>query len=201
MKTAVNWFGIAGGALVLIVVVVSLFVPWWQLVAGEDLVKANVSPVNTNFNLTGSSFTVPLLFALNITSMILMISAGITMLIYSLKPSASYADKLLRFSYRKPLYSLILFTVGLFATTLIVKSILGFEIPLMGATNVLLPAEMTQGTTVTVPIVTGFGWPFLLTIAAATLCIAARLFHKKVAPIQEITVRQPMVVTTPPLAR
>lgn len=201
MKTAINWFGIAGGALVLVVVAVSLFVPWWQLVAGEDLVKANVSPVNTNFNFTGSSFTVPLLFAFNLTSLILLVTGGITMLIYSAKPTASYAGRLIGFSYKKPLFTVILFVAGLFAATLIVKSILGFEIPLMGATNVLLPAEMTQGTTVTVPIVTGFGWPFLLTIAAATLCIAARLFHKKVAPIQEITVRQPMVVTTPPIAR
>jgi hypothetical protein len=201
MKTAVNWFGVAGGALVLVVVAVSLFVPWWQLVAGEDLVTANVSPVNTSFNFTGSSFTVPLLFALNITSMILMISGGIAMLIYSVKPSASYAGKLLGFSYKKPLFTVILFVAGLFAATLIVKSIVGFEIPLMGATNVLLPAEMTQGTTVTVPIVTGFGWSFLLTLVAAGLCIAARLFHKKVAPMQEITVRQPMVVTTPPVSR
>ena len=201
MKTAINWFGIVGGALVLVVVAVSLFVPWWQLVAGEDLVKANVSPVNTNFNFTGSSFTVPLLFALNITSMILMISGGITMLIYSVKPTASYAGKLLSFSYKKPLLTVILFVAGLFAATLIVKSILGFEIPLMGATNVLLPAEMTQGTTVTVPVVTGFGWSFLLTIVAAGLCIAARLFHKKVAPMQGATVRQPMVVTTPPISR
>jgi hypothetical protein len=45
----VNWFGLAGGVSTIVVIVVSLFYPWWQLTVGEDLLKANASPVNTNF--------------------------------------------------------------------------------------------------------------------------------------------------------
>jgi len=197
----VNWFGIAGGTMVLLVVAISLFTPWWQLIAGENLVRANVSPIYTNFDFMGLAFTIPLLLALNISTMILMIAGGIAVLIYSLRPSASYSEQLLSFGYKKPLYSLVLFTIGLFAMTLIVGYVLGISIPLIGSTRVVLPTEFTQGTTVSVPIAAGFGLPYLLTIASSTLCIAARLFHRKIALIQKTsTDKTAPIVTTPPVA-
>ena len=163
--------------------------------------KANVSPIYTNFDFMGLTFTIPLLLALNISTVILMIAGGTAVLIYSVRPSASYSERLLSFGYKKPLYSLILFTISLFVITLIAGSVLGFSIPLIGSRTVMLPAEFTQGATVSVPLATGFGLPYLLTIAAATLCIAARLFHKKIAPIQEISIGKASAnVTTPPAA-
>jgi hypothetical protein len=182
MKTKVNWFGIAGGTLVLLIVAISLFTPWWQLVAGEDLVKANVSPVYTNFDFMGLAFTIPLLLALNISTMILLIAGGTAMLIYSFKPSASYSERLLNFGYKKPLYSLVIFTIGLFAITLIIGYLFGFSIPLIGSKSVTLPSNLTQGTTVNVPLATSFGFPYVLVIAASTLCIAAKLVHKRIDP-------------------
>ena len=66
----INWFGVAGGALTLIVIVVSYYNPWWQLVIGENLMKINASPMNTNFGLLGNQFTIPLISALNIGSIL-----------------------------------------------------------------------------------------------------------------------------------
>ena len=184
MRAGINWPGLAGGVAVILLVVISLFVPWWQLTVGEDLVKANVSPIYTNFDFIGSSFTIPLLLALNVSSIILMTAGGVAVLIYSVKPTTIYSKQLLSFGYRKPLYALIFFIIGLYATTVVVKSVFGFDVPLIGSAIVTMPTEMTQGAMVSVPMVAGFQWPFWLAVAASVLCIAARLFHPKIVPIK-----------------
>jgi hypothetical protein len=51
MVWKVNWFGLSGGVLILIGTVAAVFVPWWQVTIGENLVQTNVSPFNTRFNL------------------------------------------------------------------------------------------------------------------------------------------------------
>ena len=181
MQAKINWFGLAGGISVLLLIFLSFYFPWWQLVVGENLVKANVSPIYTNFDFISGSFTIPLLLALNISSVILMAAGGIALLIYSVKPLASYSKRLLSFGYKKPLYSLILFIVSLVAITLAVKSVWDLNVPLMGSAQTTLPSEMTQGATVSVLMVAGFQWPFLLALATAGLCIAARFYDRKIA--------------------
>jgi hypothetical protein len=79
------------------VIIVSLYHPWWQLTIG-DAVKINVSPMYTNFGLLGTHFAIPLLYALNIGSILTFLCSGIIMLIYSLAPTKSYAKELLDFS-------------------------------------------------------------------------------------------------------
>jgi hypothetical protein len=181
LQAKINWFGFAGGISVLLLIFLSFYFPWWQLVVGENLVKANVSPIYTNFDFISSSFTIPLLLALNISSVILMTAGGIALLVYSVKPLSSYSKRLLNFGYKKPLYSLILFIASLVAITLAVKSVWDLNVPLMGSAQTTLPSEMTQGATVSVLMVAGFQWPFLLALAAAGLCIAARFYDKKIA--------------------
>jgi hypothetical protein len=185
LQARINWFGFAGGVTVVLLIAVSIFVPWWQLIVGDSLVEANVSPIYTNFDLLDNAFTIPLLLALNVSCIILMAAGGVAILIYSIKPGASYSNRLLGFGYRKPLYSLILFVVGLVAIVLIVKSVLGLEVPLIGSGNTMLPPEMTQGATVSVLMTAGFQWPFLLAIVATALCIAARFYHKSAVPSQK----------------
>jgi hypothetical protein len=180
MDTKVNWFGLAGGISVITLILASLFVPWWQLIIGDSLITTNVSPLNTNFTLIGNSLTIPLLVALNIASLISMSAGGILMLIYSINPLKPYSKKLLGFSYRKPLYALILFIVGLVLTTIIIGSLFNFNIPLLGTRTSTLPSEMTQGVTLSVVMNAGFQWPFILAITATILCISARLYHKKI---------------------
>ena len=109
MGRKINWFGLAAGIITLIVLVISFYVPWWQLTIGENLIKVNASPVNTNFGLFGTQFTVPLIWALNLISILTFTASGLVMLIYSLNPTKSYSKHLLGFSYKKPLYVLIIF--------------------------------------------------------------------------------------------
>ena len=180
--TKFNWFALAGGVTTLLVIAVSLIYPWWQLTVGDNLMTVNASPVNTNLGLLGTSFTVPFILALNIVSVLSLLVSAIAMLIYAFVPRKSYSMHLLGFGYKKPLYTVLFFIIGLVATTMICQAVINLNIPLMGSTTSTLPIPFVDGITLTVLLSAGFQWSFWLAIVAATLCIAARLYHGKVAP-------------------
>jgi hypothetical protein len=180
--TKFNWFGLAGGALTLLVIAVSLVYPWWQLTVGDDLMKINASPVNTNFGFLDTSFTIPFIWALNIVSILSLLASGIAMLVYSIIPRKSYSKHLLGFGYKKPLFTVLFFVIGLVVITVILQAVLSLNVPLMGSTTSTLPIPFVSGITLSVLLSAGFQWSFWLAVVAATLCIAARLYHKKVAP-------------------
>ena len=72
----INWFGLVGGITVVALIIISMFVPWWQLTVGDDLVKVNASPPNTNLNFVSDSFTIPLIMALNFSNIISLTAGG-----------------------------------------------------------------------------------------------------------------------------
>ncbi len=184
VRAKINWFGLAGGIVTIVVIIVSLSYPWWLLTAGGHIVRANVSPLNTNFAFLGTAFTVPLILALNIASLLTLIASGVVMLIYSMVPTKTYSMHLLGFAYKKPLFAVLFFVIVLFVITLIVQALIGFNIPLIGSTTVTLPENVTYGVTISVLVSSGFQWPFWLAVVAAVLCIAARVYHKKVVKSQ-----------------
>ncbi len=175
----INWVGLTAGILTLIVLAVSVYLPWWQLTVGDNLMKVNASPMNTNFGLMGDQFTIPLILALNISSMLSFTASGIAMLFYSLVPTKSYSKHLLGFSYKKPLYSLITFVVGLLVITSI-AGLLGLNIPLVGSATLMLPSQFTMGIGINALVSGEFQLPFWIGISAAILCIAARLYHMRI---------------------
>ena len=185
MQVKMNWFGLAGGVAIIVLIIVSLFSPWWQITVGEDLVKATVSPVNTNFNFLGNAFTIPLLWALNLSSLLALVASGIAMLVCSIMPTKSYSKHLLGFAYKKPLFILLSFVIVLFALTQIIQVMFGLNIPMTGSATATLPESMTYGATIAVLISAGFQWPFWLAAIAAGLCIAARLYHKRAIIAQD----------------
>ncbi|MBN1244091.1 hypothetical protein JXA31_00685 [Candidatus Bathyarchaeota archaeon] len=184
--TKFNWFGLAGGATTILLIVVSLVSPWWQLTVGDDLVKVAASPVNMNMGFLGTSFTIPFIWALNMVSILTLLASGIAMLVYSVIPRKSYSKHLLGFGYKKPLFTVLFFVIGLVATTMICQAILNFNVPLMGSTTSTLPIPFVSGITLTVLLSAGFQWTFGLAIVAAGLCIAARLYHGKVAAVPSV---------------
>ena len=188
MNRKINWFGLAAGVTILIVLVISFFVPWWQLAVAQDLIKVNASPVNTNFSLFGTPFTIPLIWALNIISILTLVASGVLMLLYSVFPTKSYAKELLGFSYKKPLYALIFFLAGLIVT-ISIAGVLGLSIPLMGSTTLSIPPQFVPtGFSINALVSGSFQLPFWLAILAAALCIATRLYHGRVSEIAEISV-------------
>jgi len=186
MGTKINWLGFAGGITTVAVVIISIFVPWWQLIVGNNLVITSASPVNTSFNFVGNHFSIPLILALNIASFVSLTAGGIAMLIYSVKPDKPYSKRLLEFSYKKPLYSVLLFVVGLFLIAFLVKSLFSFDIPLIGATTSTLPSDMTSGLVIRVLMLAEFQWPFYMAAIATGLCIAARFYQNKLVPTEPL---------------
>ena len=159
---------------------ISLYLPWWQLTIGENLTKINASPVYTNFGLLGTQFTMPLIWALNLITILTFTACGVVMLVYSLVPTKPYAKQLLGFSYRKPLYTVVSFVVIL-AIIILIAGHFGLSIPLMGSATVTLPGSWTMGATVSALLSGNFQVSFWLAIVAAALCFAARLYHSRVA--------------------
>jgi hypothetical protein len=182
----INWFGFAGGALTILVIVVSLVYPWWQLTVGDDLIKVNASPVNTNFGFLDASFTIPFIWALNVIGLLTLLLSGVAMIIYSVMPTKSFAKPLLDFGYKKPLFTFLFFVIGLLVVTVILQTVLSINLPLMGSATSTLPIPFASGVTLTVLLSAGFQWSFWLAAVAAGLCIVARLYHGKVAAVPRV---------------
>jgi len=184
---------VAGGAGLIALVAVSVFVPWWQLRVGDSVVAANVSPIYTNFDLIGNSFTVPLVFAINLSCILLSVAGGVVMLLYSVMPTKPYAKRLLGFSYRTPLLFIIVFVIGLFVLTFLIQALFSFSVPIVGSTVIQLPQYMMpEGMNVSVQLSADFLWPFYLAVASAVLCIVARVYHGRLTPLSS-----PAVVSAP----
>lgn len=188
--------GLAGAVVTIVLIVVSLFYPWWQFRVGEDLIAANISPLNINFSVLGSTFAMPLLWALNLASVLTLLVSSITMIIYSVLPAKSYSKQLLDFSYKKPIYMLLVFVICLVAAVVLAQALLHFNVPVAGTVDSTLPVPLGQGTSVSVVISAEFQWPFVLAIVSAVLCVAARLYHRRIGLVQEADV---VVAVAPPL--
>ena len=201
-----NWFGIAGGTSIFLLIIASLFVPWWQVTVGsvdKPLANFGSSPLNMNISFLGQTFTFPLIIAINISVILFLLAGAIAILIYSINPIKPYAKRLLGFSYKKPLYALLIFIFGLIATLLLTKFVSGFDVPLIGSVNSKVNGSMIQsllgGVSITNVLFTAaFQWPFYLAFVAVGLCIAAKLYDKKVAtPPSETGAPAPLPPTTP----
>jgi hypothetical protein len=183
MQDKINIIALVAGISTLVLIAISIFVPWWSLTVGNPAIAAiEVSPVNLNLALLGNSLTFPLIYALNIASAITLAAGGIIMVIYGLKPNKSYSKKLLCWGYKKPLYAVILFVAALIAMYFMVSNFSGFTLPLTGAGVMSLPQGMApDGVSISVNVSAGFGWPFYFAIVVAGLCVAARVYHRKAA--------------------
>lgn len=190
-----NWFGIAGSISIFSLIVISVFVPWWQVSVGSvdnPLATFQVSPMSNNFSFLGQTFTFPLIMAINISVIISLLAGGIAILIYAINPKKSYSKKLLDFSYRKPLYALLIFVIGLIITVALTKSMSGLDVPLTGSTNSAVDGSIIQSLLGDISITNilftaGFQWPFYLVIVSVIFCIIAKYYDKKFLSATKVT--------------
>jgi hypothetical protein len=178
MERKINWFGLAAGITTLVLLIVSAFMPWWELIVGNNFVNVYASPIVTNFGLYGAQFNLPLIWAWNLSNILLFTAGGIIMLIYSIFPTKSYSQDLLSFSYKKPLYALLSFVVGL-VIIVVAAGFFDVTIPLMGSDSVTfsMPSFIPISASISSSVTATFMLPFYLAIAAAVLCVAARIYH------------------------
>jgi hypothetical protein len=181
MPNRINYVALVAGVLSLVLVALSWFVPWWQFTVGNPAITTvNFSPVNFNFSLFNTLLTVPLIWALNIASLLTLLAGGIALLVYALMPQKSYSKQILGFGYKKPLYALILFVIELVVLYFSATMISGVSFPIMGSGVLSLPSSIAPGgVSVSVAVSTAFGWTFYFAIAVVALCIVARFYHCK----------------------
>jgi hypothetical protein len=200
MKTKqINWFALIGGILILALLPISIYFSWWQLIIGKNLLTINASPVNTNITLIGTQFSAPLIWAMNLTGILTFLASGIIMLIYALIPAKPYSKDLLSFGYRKPLYAVILYLVGLLVMTFATQAFLGQGIPITGSANLILPSSMTMGAKISILVTSAFQWPFYLAIVAAGLSITARVYHTKLTKVPKRRSQEPVTLQAIPM--
>jgi hypothetical protein len=170
---------LVGGILTLVLVAVSLFVPWWRLIAGQDILVVNTSPVATGFSLLGKALTVPLIWAANLSGLLSFLACGIAMLVYSVIPLKSYSKHLLNFAYLTPLFGVIFEFAGVVAAVSAMNGYFGLNIPISGSVTSTLPSSLLPDISVKVAFSTGFLWPFWFAVIASGFCVAARFYHKR----------------------
>jgi hypothetical protein len=178
----INIVALVAGALTLVLVAVSWFVPWWQFTVGNPAIATvNFSPVNFNFSLFNTMLTVPIIWALNIASLLTLLAGGVALVIYAVMPMKSYSKNILGFGYKKPLYALILFCIELVVLYFSATMISGISFPIMGSGVLSLPASLAPGgVNVSVAVSTAFGWTFFFGIGVAVLCVAAKFYHPNI---------------------
>jgi hypothetical protein len=184
LMAKINIIALIAGIASLVLIAVSVFVPWWQFTVGNPtpLAQVNFSPLNFNMDLLGTSITTPLIFALNIACFLTLLSGSIVMIIYSVKPHKSYSKKLLGFGWTKPLYAVILFVLEIVVLVVIANMFVGFKLPINGSATVQPPSGMLPGDmSLAVNVFAYFQWPFYLSIAVAALSVAARIYHRKIS--------------------
>ena len=197
LNRLINWFGLVAGVLMLVVVSLSFFTPWWQLQVGSNLATVNADPFYSNFGVLGLKFVVPILLALNIGTMVLFVISGALLILYSIKPLKSYGKELLCYGYKRPIYTIIGFIIVLtliaYVVPGIINAISGGQanlasplFPLIGTSTIQLPTGIFSGSSsnsiqVGISVITSFQYTFYLAVAATILAIIARFYHRIIA--------------------
>ena len=209
-RKTMNWFALAAGALMLVVVILSMLTPWWklQIGSGSGLVTINANPFYTNFGVLRLNFVIPILFALNIGIMVLFAVSGVVFIIYSVKPAKSYSKQLLSYGWKRPLYTVIGFIVTMIVILYVVPDIINTMAhasmvpvpiaPLMGSSVIQLPSGMFGGSNsiqIGVTLITTFEYTFYLGLVATALGIVARVYHGRI--VSNAVTPASAAVTTP----
>jgi hypothetical protein len=151
----------------------------------------------------GYNVALPIIVTISWIFMVMLVSAGIVLVVYSIVPTKPYSKRLLGFAYKKPLGTLIAFVVLMLLMTnagTISETVLGssrlsgadLNIPWAGAKTLQLPSSMSQGMLGGIAISAEIEWTFWLAFTVAVLCVGARLYHKKLdTPEAAENVKQP----------
>jgi hypothetical protein len=193
VKKPISVIGLVAAITIFVLIAVSYFIPWWQLIIGTPALAAvNISPLNLNFSVFGNILTIPLIWAINTSCLLILLAGGIIMAIYSVAPTKPYAKKLLGYGYKQPLIAVILFVLEVLGLVFSVRAFTGLDVPLLGPSTIGLPTGLATGeVSVSVNVAAAFGWSFFLALAVVVLCVAARLYHGKTSKTETTNVPIP----------
>ena len=187
MQRKINLIALVAGISTLLLIAVSVFVPWWQFTVGKPaFAQVNFSPVNLNFSILGNPLTVPLIWAMNLAC---ILNFGFRRhhhanLFNDANQTLRKASARIRMEKtiirRYPLCHRIncFIDPG--------ENLFRIRFPLMGSAILTLPSTLTSGSVnISFSVLGEFGWPFYFAFVVAGLCVAARLYHRKIPlPLQ-----------------
>jgi hypothetical protein len=187
MQNKINFIALAAGISSLLLIAVSVFVPWWQFSASSPAnFQLNFSPVNVSIAHSGASIAIPLVLALNIACLLTLLAGGITLTIYALKPTKPYSKQLLGVGYKKPIYTLVAFIAILIVVPIILHVFIGISLPINGSA-IITPNGSNQSASASAVL----NWPFYFAFVVTGLSIAARFYHRNISKSALVTPRLP----------
>jgi len=184
-----NWPGVLGGLLLIILPFTG---SWWEMHVGTGAFDVALSPFTTEILMFGEFVLSPLLYWMNIAFTILMLLFGILLLTGSIcfanEKYRLTADIIIKSNSRKPLYLIIVFTIGLAIVSwymgqmLLVSGFTGDFPILMGEGS----ASMASGIfTIIVPVSLGLSTSYWIGLVAAVIAIIAGFYQMKINPAEE----------------
>lgn len=170
----INWLGLIGSIFTFLVASLFYSFPWWKVTI-DGIGKINISPLKINLEFLGISTMIPLIWFINLTCLLLLITSAIAMLIYSINPDKNYSKHLLNFAYKKPLIVTIIFFIFIFILIYFAKTYLSINIPISGSTTATLDMESME---IEASLKAEFTKVFWLATISTLLCSFAKLYHK-----------------------
>lgn len=180
-----NWPGVVGGILLIILPFTG---SWWEMHVGKGAFDVSLSPFTTEIMMFGKIVISPLLYWLNIAFIILMLFFGILLLTGSvLHANEKYRPTsgiLVRNNSRKPLYLIILFTIGLaiasyyIGQTLVMSGFSGNFPILLGEGSASM---VSGGFTIQVPVSLGLSTAYWIGLLAAIIAAIAGIYQNKIS--------------------
>lgn len=176
----INPVGVAGGIFAVIVLLSSIVYKryWWELIIGNNVGYVKASALNYELMILGNFIELKILWFMNLIFQLLFLENIVSMLIYSFAANKRFSEKLLKFSYLKPLAILLSFIITLVILFLILPSILlKTTLPIIGS---YIFSINYGDASIKIPFNAGFTEDFWLMVITALLYLSAPIYHKKI---------------------
>ncbi|KXB07670.1 hypothetical protein AKJ51_00560 [candidate division MSBL1 archaeon SCGC-AAA382A20] len=186
----VNWFGIAGGVLML---ALPFLGAWWTAAAGDGVITVSFSPFFYRFTVIGETLTSTLVNYMILAAKLTVLVGGVFLILGSVFSFKWWGRKLVRWGCLKVMWMAVLLVVSLFLGSLLFNRFLdsilanftGGEVPLEFSLPYLIGkgqaiADVQQGITLKAPIQMRFTPAFIIAILTAALGIGAKIYNSKV---------------------
>ncbi len=182
-----NWLGLAAGPLLILLPFLGA---WWSLRVGTGAVDLSLSPFSFRLVALDQTVSSTLVRFVCLGASLTLVVSGILLVLASLYPKRWWSWRLLKFGATKLLWMWIGFLVLLLALSLLgnfaagrVSGLRGFSLPyLSGSSTAVLEVD---DVTVTLPLRMSLGWPFFFALVPAVLGVLARLYHRRLSPLEE----------------
>ncbi len=186
----INWFGVAGGVLMLIL---PFSGPWWQAHAGDGMMDLSFSPFDLHLSILDQSMESPLVNYALLAAKLTVLVGGLLLVLGSIFTGRWWSKHLMKFGATKVFWMVVgmvlllvmgAFLANRFLPTLVSSIVkegnidIDVEIPYLSGESSGITVQ-AGSTAVNVPITTFLTSRFWIATVVGFLGIAARVYHRK----------------------